>query len=271
VETPPGARGLTWSAHISWLFEELPYPERPKAARMAGFRCIETAWPQQADRENLAGTIADQGLCVSLLNCPAGNVEAGERGFINDPSRSDEAERGFSAAAALAVQIGAPKINVLIGRAIPTLSMRRQRDAVVSRLRSFAAEAQARGLLVVVEPLNEAENPGYLAPDPTSARQLIEDAGSEALGLLFDVYHLARVGVDPLGAIDRHGQLIRHVQISDFPGRGQPGTGSLNLAEILSRLRSSGYWGAIGLEYRPSGSTLSSLAFTRRPGFPVSF
>jgi hydroxypyruvate isomerase len=126
-------------------------------------------------------------------------------------------------------------------------------------------------LSVVVEPLNDAENPGYLAPDPASARQLIEEAGSEALGILLDVYHLARVGTDPLETIDHHGELIRHVQISDFPGRGEPGSGNLDIPAILARLRSCGYRGAIGLEYRPTGATGTSLAFTESADYPVRF
>ncbi len=268
--TPSKTEDLTWSAHISWLFEELPYLERLGAAGRAGFRCIETAWPQPAERERLPERVANEGLAVSLINCSAGAVGAGERGFINDPSRRVEAERCFSDAAALAVQIGAPNVNVLVGRALPNLSVRRQREAVISALRSFGAEARARGLRVVVEPLNLAENPGYLAPDPLSARRLIEDAGSEALGLLFDVYHLARVDADPLAAIERHAQLIHHVQVSDCPGRGQPGTGSLDLPKILSRLDSAGYRGAVGLEYRPRGSTADSLDFLREAGLPVS-
>ncbi len=271
MATPIEVADLIWSAHISWLFAERPYEERPRAARRAGFRCIETVWPQHGEREQLPARVEKEGLSVSLLNCAAGNLEAGERGFINDPSRGEQAERGFAAAAALATRIGAKTINVLVGRALPDLAVWRQRDAAILLLRSFGAEARARGLTVVVEPLNEVENPGYLAPDPASARQLIEDAGSEALGILFDVYHLARVGSDPLAAIDRHGDLIRHVQISDFPGRGEPGSGNLDLPAILDRLRSSGYRGAIGLEYRPTAATVRSLAFTRSAEYPVAF
>jgi hydroxypyruvate isomerase len=36
---------VRWSAHISWLFGELPYLERVGAARAAGFGTIESAWP----------------------------------------------------------------------------------------------------------------------------------------------------------------------------------------------------------------------------------
>jgi hydroxypyruvate isomerase len=90
---------------------------------------------------------------------------------------------------------------------------------------------------------------------------LIDEAGAEAIGLLLDVYHAAVAGIDPLTAIDVHFDLIGHVQISDWPGRGPPGSGQLDLRAVLERLLSRGYTGAVGLEYDPHGPTEPTLAF----------
>jgi hydroxypyruvate isomerase len=251
----------SWSAHISWLFGEHPYLERVAAARRAGFRWIETAWPQAPERERLPAVIAAEAIGVALLNCPAGAVQRGERGFVNDPERRAEAERAFLDAAELARRIGARNLNLLVGRALPGVSLERQREAVLDALRAFAPEAGARGLRILLEPLNSIENPGFLAPTPTAAVALIEQVDSDALGLLLDVYHVARQGDDPLAAIERYAGLIGHVQVADHPGRGQPGTGALDMHAILARLDAVGYSGAVGLEYEPRGSTETSLAF----------
>jgi hydroxypyruvate isomerase len=252
---------LTAAAHISWLFTERPYLERVGAAREAGLRTIETAWPAPADHDGLAAALAEHDVGVALLNCEEGDVQDGERGFVNDPARREEAERAFAAAAELAQRIGAREINVLVGRQLADVSRERQRRAVVDSLRGFAEEASARGLGIVLEPLNEIDNPGYLAPTPQAAATLIEQVGSDAVGLLLDVYHVARAGADPLAAVERHAALIRHVQLSDFPGRGQPGSGSLDIWTLLERLAASGYTGAVGLEYEPRGIGTASLGF----------
>jgi hydroxypyruvate isomerase len=252
---------LAFSAHISWLFGELPYLERVGAARRAGFRWIETAWPHPREVELLPRTVAEHGVGVALLNCPAGDVAGGERGFVNDPSRSEEAEQAFLAAADLAARLGAGSLNLLVGRDLPGVSLARQRDCVLAALRSFGPQAAARGLRLLLEPINALENPGYLAPTPEDAIELIEGSGADGLGLLLDVYHVACAGGDPLAAIDRAGGLIGHVQISDWPGRGQPGSGSLDMWGILEHLGASGYEGAVGLEYEPRGTTEASLAF----------
>ncbi|MHB8242160.1 MAG: hydroxypyruvate isomerase family protein [Solirubrobacteraceae bacterium] len=261
---------LTWSAHISWLFGELPYLERVRAACEAGFQNIETAWPQSTrDCERLPDAVAEQGVQVVLLNCNAGDAHGGERGFLNDSSRREEAERDFLAAADLAQRLGAANLNLLVGRALPDVSLTEQRGAVVDALRAFAPEARARGLRILLEPINEIENGGYLLPTPAAAAELIEECGSDGLRILFDVYHVACAGDDPRAAIKRCGPLIGHVQISDFPGRGHPGSGELPMAEILEELAAGGYEGCVGLEYAPGESTGSSLAFLGEARYPV--
>jgi hydroxypyruvate isomerase len=260
---------VRWSAHISWLYKELPYLERVAAAKDAGFDTIESAWPEDAQsRDRLATAVEAAGVDVVLINCAAGDTASGERGFVNDDSRREEAEAAFADAAELAVAIGAPNLNLLVGRALPGVPESRQRAAIVSALRSFAPLAAARGLRILLEPVNEIENPGFLAPTPDAAVELIEAAGSEhaeQLGLLLDLYHVARAGDDPAIAIERHSESIGHVQVSDHPGRGAPGTGTLPIWDLLEQLRASRYDGAVGLEYEPSEPTDVSLGFMREP------
>jgi len=164
------------------------------------------------------------------------------------------------------VAIGAPSLNLLVGSALPGVPESRQRAAIVSALRSLAPVAGEHGLRILLEPVNEIENPGFLAPTPDAAVELIEAAGAEhaeQLGLLLDIYHVARAGDDPLRAIERHARWIGHVQVSDHPGRGAPGTGELPIWELLEALQASRYEGAVGLEYKAPAPTEESLGFMR--------
>jgi hydroxypyruvate isomerase len=263
---------MRWSAHISWLFTEVSYLERVAAARDAGFATIESAWPaREQDRAGLAAAVAEQGVDVALLNCPAGDTANGERGFVNDDSRREEAEAAFGEAVELAVAIGAPNLNLLVGRALPDIPESRQRAAIVSALRSFAPLAGANGLRILLEPVNAIENPGFLAPTPDTATRLIEDVGSDHLGLLLDLYHVARAGDDPAIAIERHRESIGHVQVSDHPGRGAPGTGAMPIWSLLEQLHASRYDGAVGLEYEAPRPTKDSLGFMREQPAPALF
>lgn len=60
------------------------------------------------------------------------------------------------------------------------------------------------------------------------------------------------------------GRLVGHVHVTDVPGRHEPGTGTIDWPLQLSALRSAGYSGALGLEYRPARDTWSSLQLIRR-------
>ncbi|WP_189308831.1 TIM barrel protein, partial [Streptomyces albospinus] len=104
-----------------------------------------------------------------------------------------------------------------------------------------------------------------------SAPKAIEviDAVNAATGLdntrfLMDLYHLSMNGEDLQEVIDRYTDKTAHVQIADNPGRGAPGTGTLDFTALLDRLGKNGYHGWTGLEYKP-GDGPSADAFTWLP------
>jgi 3-hydroxyisobutyrate dehydrogenase-like beta-hydroxyacid dehydrogenase len=56
-------------------------------------------------------------------------------------------------------------------------------------------------------------------------------------------------------AIARYTDRTAHVQVADAPGRGEPGTGDLDLDRYLGKLSDHGYAGWVGLEYKPTTAT----------------
>lgn len=254
------------------LFSELPLVERPAAARRAGFELVESWWPDPADAGDFERELRRNGLAVACLNCFGGDLQAGERGFLNLPERYERTLADFTDALAYGARVGAPLINVLVGRAVADVPFGRQRAVAVSTLRDIAAEAAAAGSTVLVEPLNAVDVPGCLVPTPAAAVSLIEEVGSGAVALLYDAYHAAAAGFDPATQAVELLDCIRHVQYADYPGRGAPGTGSLRLDEFAAALDGAGYRGAIGLEFAPHGPTPSHAeiaAFCEWPGGPA--
>ncbi len=84
------------------------------------------------------------------------------------------------------------------------------------------------------------------------------------VGFLCDLFHLAANGDDLSAAISGHIADIAHVQLADWPGRGEPGTGQLDLDGCLAQLQGLGYGGWVGLEYKPSVPTIDSLSWLPR-------
>lgn len=241
------------------LFTEAPLHLRPELARRAGFRVVESWWPRSHEIDSWAVEVVAKRLEVACLNCYGGNLEAGDRGFLNVAGQREHTLRHFEKALALARRVGAPRINVLIGRKIPDVRASKQRMQAVGVLRELACLARPTGIQIVVEPINRVDVPGYLVGTIAEALQLIEMVDSDQVRLLFDAYHVARSGDDPLSLVRSCGDLIAHVQYADCPGRGAPGTGTIDLATFIDVLKRQEYEGALGLEYDPRGPTEPTL------------
>ena len=74
-----------------------------------------------------------------------------------------------------------------------------------------------------------------------------DGVGADNVKLLADFYHLAVNGDDVAAVIADHAADFGHIQIADDPGRGQPGTGTLPLAEWLAAAQDGVYDGYVGL------------------------
>ena len=73
--------------NIGFLFPELPFLDRFEAAAKAGFSGIEYAAPYEYPAAELRSRLGANGLTQVLINSPAGNRAAGERGFACLPGR----------------------------------------------------------------------------------------------------------------------------------------------------------------------------------------
>lgn len=252
---------IAFSAHLSMLFTELPPLARPAAAKAAGFGLVESWWPPADDRDAWAHAVDAAGVGVSCLNADGGDIAAGERGFCNLAERDDDTYRAAGAALRLAQMVGAPCVNVLPGLAAADRPYDDQIAHAAAVYRALGSMAVATNTTIVVEPINAIDVPDYLLPTADAVAAFLAVVAHPAVRMLFDVYHCARAGDDPIAQIARHAPLIGHVQYADAPGRGAPGTGDVPLADVTDALERAGYRGAIGMEYAPGGPTEPTLGF----------
>jgi hydroxypyruvate isomerase len=248
------------SAHLGTLWPELPPLERPAAAAAAGLRLVEAWWPVAPAAPDWIAAVRAAGLRAALVNADGGDLAAGERGFCNLPGREEEAVAAAEAAARVAVAAGGGLVNLLVGRDDGVRPLRVQRDAAAEVVRAAAAAAAAEGAGIVIEHLNPVEVAGPLLPTPAAAADFVAAVDHPGVRLLYDAYHAARAGLDPLAALEPVSPLVGHVQYADHPGRGAPGSGRIDLEALVERLEELGYAGAVGLEFLPGGRTADALA-----------
>ena len=264
------SHGLRYSVNCSMLFTELPLLERPAAVKAAGFDAVEFWWPfatavpGDAEVDAFCTAISDAGVQLAGLNFFAGNMPGGDRGLVSWPARRAEFADNVAVVAGIAGRLGTRAFNALYGNRVDDATPEEQDEVATANLALAASAVGALGGVVLVEPVSGA--PRYPVLTAADARAVIgraAAAGAVNVALLCDLYHLA-VNGDDLDAAIEGAASFGHVQIADAPGRGEPGSGTLDLDRYLAAIEAGGYAGYVGLEYKPTTTTEESLAWLPR-------
>jgi hydroxypyruvate isomerase len=261
-----------YEANLSMLFTELPLLQRPAAAAAAGFTAVEFWWPFPAavpadgEIDSFVTAVSDAGVQLAGLNFFAGDMPGGDRGAVSWPARSTEFRDNIEVTIGIGERLGCRAFNALYGNRVDGVSPDEQDELAVANL-ALAGQAAARiGGTVLIEPVSGA--PRYPLRTTADVIAVIDRVGEQTgvhnLGFLCDLYHLAVNGDDLDKVISEYGDRVAHVQIADAPGRGEPGTGELELDRYLGELAAQGYDGWVGLEYKPTAGTEDGLRWLPR-------
>ena len=263
---------LPYLANCSMLFTEHPLPARPQAAKDSGFDAIELWWPwpdepvpSDAAVDGLVAAVRDSGVQLVGLNFFAGDLAGPDAGVLSVPARAPEFRDNLDVAVGIGEQLGVSAFNALYGNRVADATPDEQ-DALGREQLGLAADAAARiGATVLVEPVSGPKPyPLRTAADAVGVVQAVRSDGHPNVGFLCDLFHLANNGDDPAAAIATYVDVTAHVQIADWPGRGEPGSGKLDLDGLLADLERRGYSGWVGLEYKPTTDTETSLGWLPR-------
>ncbi|WP_079201204.1 hydroxypyruvate isomerase family protein [Pseudomonas sp. CC6-YY-74] len=258
------------AANLSLLFSELPLRERVVAAAAAGFDGVEIQFPYELAAIRLKEALEAAGMPLVLINLPAGDLLSGGAGLAAVPARQAEFDAALQEALTYAAMVRPACVNVLPGRLAEGVNRERALATLATNLHKSAEAFQRLGIRVLVEAINPLDMPGFLLNSPEQLDALLRTVRHPNLAAQYDLYHMARQGVDLLAGIELLAGRIGHVQFADCPGRGAPGTGQLEFAPALAALKRTGYQGWLGAEYLPgeagTQAGLDWLASWRKAG-----
>lgn len=249
-----------FSANLGFLWADRPLPDAIRAAHAAGFDAVECHWPYDVPPADIGSALEETGLRMLGLNTRRGDVAAGDNGLAALPGREAEARAAIDEALDYAARIGAGKIHVMAGIAEGEAARRTFMDNL-----RYACERAARdGRIILIEPLNPFDAPGYFLNRTDQAADLIDGIGAASLRLMFDCYHVGRTEGDVVGRLRALIPIIGHIQFAAVPDRGPPDHGEVDFAPVFAEIAVLGWTEPLGAEYKPGRPTGETLDWMRQ-------
>lgn len=203
-----------------------PLPFRPSAARRV---------------------LADAGLGATLVTSLSPERDVGSE----DPSARARGKEFLLRYLDAAAELQAPVLSGALYGSVwdpPYLSTRdrdERRARCVEVFSKLAPEAQARGVRVALEPLSRFHT--SFLNTVAQGRELVEEVGHPAIGLLLDTFQM-NIEEKSLGeAIRQAGPRLYHLHASEND-RGTPGSGHVAWEEVRDALREVAYDGTVVIE-----------------------
>ena len=248
-------------ANLTMLFNEVDFMDRFEAAAKAGFKGVEYLFPYDFDAAELKTKLDQHGLVQVLHNLPAGDWGAGERGIACHPDRVDEFKAGVVKAIEYATILGCKQINCLAGIAPEGVDAETVRKTFVDNLAYAAEKLKGAGITLLIEAINTRDIPGFYLNGTQQALDIIAETGSDNIKVQYDIYHMQIMEGDLAPTMEKHLDMIQHIQLADNPGRNEPGTGEINYPFLFGFLDNLGFDGWIGCEYKPATTTVEGLGW----------
>ena len=256
-----------FAANLSMMYPEFEFLERFGAAAQDGFKGVEFLFPYDIAASAIKAHLAAHGLTLVLFNCPPGDWAKGERGLGSLPGREDEFKRSFDRAISYADVLGNKRLHVMAGLMQPGKSREEHRATYVNNLAWAAQQLGARDLLLVIEPINTRDIPGFFLNRQDEAHAICKDVaaivGSEKVKVQMDFYHCQIVEGDLAMKFRQYVKNVGHIQIAGVPERHEPDIGEINYPYLFGLIDALGYDGWVSGEYRPRGKTSEGLAWVK--------
>lgn len=252
---------LKFAANLSLLFTERPLIERFAAARAAGFDAVEIQFPYSLTPEQIRQELETHQLKLVLINIPAGDWEAGERGLACLPGREQAFAAALDQALDWAQRLNVDKINCLAGVPPTDMSAELIEQTLAQNLTLAAERCHQAGIELMIEAINTEDVPGFYLHRSAQVCELIKRLELPSTRLQYDVYHMQIMEGNLISTLQRNADKIGHIQIADVPGRHEPGTGEINFTNLFKALEAQDYAGHISLEYVPKNQTEAGLGW----------
>jgi len=248
-----------FSANLSMMYQEVDFIDRFGLAAADGFEYVEFLFPYTYPAQLIVDQLTTHGLKLNLFNSPPGDFQAGERGLAILPDRQKEFDDGLALAVEYAQAMDCPQIHFMAGIKPEGVPFDELQDCYKKRLEQAAIACEPYNIDVLIEPINTISMPGYFLNYQQQAIDIIQELLLPNLKLMMDFFHAQIMEGNLENLFIQNQAHIGHIQIAGPPHRHEPDLGEVNYQYLLPLIKSLGYQGLIGCEYRPLKGTSEGL------------
>jgi hydroxypyruvate isomerase len=124
----------------------------------------------------------------------------------------------------------------------------------------LAPHAESAGVTLLLEVLNSSDHPDYQADASAYALEVARRVSSPAFKVLYDIYHMGRMGEDLYTSVFPSIEYIAHLHVAGSPRRDFPGANQeIDYLRLVRAFHTAGYRGYWGMEFLPVGDPLLEL------------
>jgi hydroxypyruvate isomerase len=252
---------LRYASHLGYRSPELPLflasargPEVEAHIELAaelGFSGVQYALAVTRPATEHARLVA----ALSAANLEAGCILYAPMDVVRSPlwaqpygDVGSTIERHLRTALRVARSVNSRYLVVLSG-VDPHLPISTQRRNFTSNIAAAARLAASENVILCLENIAATSLPNMLLQHIDDAHAVVREVGSPAVRLIFDTAHVQAVDGDVVEHLKRCLPETVLVQLADFPGRMEPGSGCIDFRAVIETLQAHDYRGLVELEH----------------------
>jgi hydroxypyruvate isomerase len=274
---------MKYGVCLEMFYTDRPFLDRIRLAAQAGYRYGEMWFtdatasatgrngkdPKDSDQVRAVA----QSVGMTITNVVIGSPDGSLGGGLTDPANRATWLKRVDATLAFCRAANVGAAIVCTGNLIPGRSPAEMRKSVLEGLKATAERAEAAGVDLFLEALNDKINhAGYFLTGSDEGAALCREVHSPRMKLLFDCYHMEIMEGDLTGHIRKNLDVIGHMHCAGHPGRHELWEGETNYPFLVRQIEAMGYQHVFAMEYGPtleSGESLRrTLAYLADGGKP---
>ncbi len=196
-----------------WCFFKPGMDARTYYARLkaVGYAAAELVDPSRWGAAKAAG--------LPIVNLSAPGMEDGLNMTANHPTLIPQIRACLEKAKANAI----PQVIIFSGNRKGQADEESEKNCLTAS-KELARDAERLGVTIVFEMLNGFDHPDYAADRSRFGFELVRAVGSPHFKVLYDIYHMHRMGEEVTDDIVENLPLIGHLHLAGSPHRDFPGT-----------------------------------------------